>query len=423
MKRVSAGILNNGFRFYTQHDTRSQVFGIGVRAGSIHDPSGKSGMSHLTEHVLARYSREEELKFEECGCGPDEDGINIRTDYVSVFYGHNILLRREYTAELRKIIIENIRNPKITSEALETERAAVLNEYFLRGEDDVEDVVETLMHREMYERNPARNRVDCELGELKSITCADMRQFIRVHYAPNNMFAVVIGPSFQKVKRLCDEYFGELKRFPDVPMVSNCGEARPIFQTPKCVEIERPGIHQYHVAIGFPTNPYGSKDDEALDVLASIWAFRLRLALRDGNREWGKGTYRVLAFTPRSKVHGMIYAWFATWSGASAREGAERIIRECDALKRDWVPDDELAAMRNKLWNIYVDDFNNAPEELCERIIEAAANGDEDMRRLNSYLGRLARVGKKRLNRVANEYFTPGYLHLLLKPSNEISLP
>ena len=58
----------------------------------------------------------------------------------------------------------------------------------------------------------------------------------------------------------------------------------------------------------------------------------------------------------------MIYIWFATPSEAFAREGAERVVKECEVLKRDPVPDDELAAMSNKLWNAYVDDFGNTPD-------------------------------------------------------------
>ena len=423
MKRVSAGVLKNGFRFYTQYNSESHVSGIGVRAGSIYDPAGKNGLSHLAEHMLTGYSREEELKFEEYGCGPEESGINVRVDRASAFFGHNLLLRREYASELWKIIAGYLNKPRVTRGMLEMEQAAVLNEYFLRGEDKAEDVVETLMHGNMYERNPARNKVDCEPADLKNITCADMRQFVRTYYAPNNLFAIILNLPFQKVKRLCEEYFGDLKTSSDPPTISSRGETRPTFPAPRYVEIERPGIHQYHVAIGFPTNPYGDKDDEALDVIAKIWTFRLRLALRDRNRKWGEGTYRVLSFTPRTRVHGMIYIWFATPSEAFAREGAERVVKECEVLKRDPVPDDELAAMSNKLWNAYVDDFGNTPDQLCERIIAAATNGDEDMRRLNSYLGRLARVGKKSLNRVANEYFTPGYLHLLLKPASPVSLP
>lgn len=419
MKRVSVGTLKNGFRFYTQMDNRVHVSGVGVRAGSVHDPTGLRGMCHLAEHIVGGYSRENELKFEEYQCGPDEN-VNIRVNHSSTFYGHDLLLRREYMFELFDIVANGVKNPAIDQAALETERAAVLNEYYLRGIDAMEDLVDVLLHQTMYEKNPARNRIDCEPEELLRITVEDVRAFVRKYYVPNNMFAVILGPSFRKAKKLAEQYFGELRPRAVQPLAYDFSETRPALTGIKTTEAEQKGIHQYHVAVAFPTYPYGSKDDEALDVLAHIWAWRLREALRDENREWGKGTYRALTFTTRSFVHGMIYATFATPAEDFARYGTEKIIAACDELKTKWVLDDELVAMSNKAYNDYVEDFADAQGELAERIIDATANGDPDMQRLNSFLGRLSRVGKKSIMRVANEYFTtPNYVSVVIKPAPE----
>jgi len=425
MKRVSAGMLKNGFRFYTQLDTRAHVSGIGVKVGSIHDPTGlvggicHRGMCHLVEHVLGGYSRKDELKFEEYLCGPEEN-INIRVDHSSTFYGHGMLLRREYVLELFEIITRGLKEPVINQEALKRERAAVLNEYYLHGIDAMESHIHDLIHQAMYERNPAKNRIDCEPDELFQISVDDIRRFIASYYVPNNMFAVILGTPFRKVKRIAEELFGELPSRQIPQLAYDFSDTRPILTTPKIIEMERKGIHQYHVAVGFPTNPYGSKDDEALEVLSHIWRWRLREVLRGQNYEWGGGTYRALKFIPHSFVHGMIYITFATPSTDFARAGIDRIIAECDSLKTQKAPSDEFNAMWKKVYNNYVEDFEIAPEQLSERIIEAAANGDEDMHRLNSFLGRLSNVTRKRVMRAANEYFTtPNYVAIIIKPAPE----
>lgn len=419
MKRVSVGALKNGFRFYTQLDDRAHVSGIGVKAGSIHDPLAFRGMCHVAEHMTGRYSREQELKFEEYLCGPEEN-INIRIDHSSTFFGHDLLLRREHMLELFGIIANGMKNPTIDREALESEKAAVLNEYYLRGVDAMESHIHDLMHQAMYKRNPVRNRIDCEPEEIRCATAEDVQVFVRSHYVPNNMFAVILGPSFRKAKDMAEQYFGEMQPSVIPFLAYDFSENRPSISELKYREEERVGIHQYHVAVGFPTEPMGDKDDEALDVLSEIWRWRIRTALRDQNCAWGKGAYRVLSFTPRSFAHGMIYITFATPSEDFARFGIERIITECNALKTKWVRNDELTAMSNKLYHGYVEDLTQSPGKLAERIISAAANGDEDMRRLNSFLGRLARVGKKSLMRVANEYFTtPNYVAALIKPVPE----
>ncbi len=376
-------------------------------------------MCHLTEHILGSFSREGELKFEEYECGPEEN-VNIRVDRYSTFYGHDLLSRREHMLELFDIIANGLLHPVINQESLERERAAVYNEYFLRGIDDMESLVDDILHEAMYELNPVRNRIDCEPNELLQIKVEDIQSFVRKYYTPNNMFAVILGPPFQKVKRIAEKYFSELPASPLPPLPRDLSEKRPYLSGVKTLEVERVGIHQFHVAVGFPTEPYGSKDDEALDVLSHIWAWRIREVLRDENREWGKGTYRALTFTPRSFAHGMIYATFATPSEDFARLGIERILGECEKLKTAWVLNDELITMSNKLYYSYLDAFNASPDQLAEMIIDAATNGDFEAQRLNSFLGRLARVGKKSLLRVANEYSTtPNHVQALIKPVPE----
>ncbi|MDO8500155.1 MAG: pitrilysin family protein [bacterium] len=417
MKRVSSGTLKNGFRFYTQSDDRSHVSGVGVKVGSIHDPPGMRGICHLTEHIVGGYSREAELKFEEYQCGPDE-GVNVRTDHYSTFYGHDSLLKREFMFELFDIIAASIRDPQISQKALERERAAVLNEYYLHGIDTMDDLAYVLMHQTMYEKNPARNRIDCEPEDLFRITMDDVRTFVRNYYVPNNMFAVVLGPKFHKAKGLAERWFGDLPARSVPSLAYDLSDTRPRLTGVKMMETERKGIHQYHVAVGFPTNPMGNKDDEVLKVLLHIWRWRLCQALRIENYEWGKGVYRAHTYISRSFAHGMVYAHFATVSEDFARFGVEKIISVCDELKTKWVLTDELITMSNKLYHSYVDDFNNSPGKLAERIIDSACNGDEEMQGLNSFIGRLSRVGKKSLLRVANEYFTtPNFVGVLIKPA------
>lgn len=411
MKRVSAGVLKNGFRFYTQLDDRTHVSGIGVKAGSVHDPpehqgTAHRGMAHCVEHIIGSYSQADELTLERYQCGPEEN-INIFVDHTSSFFGHDMLLRREHMLELFRIFAGGLKHPQLQQETLDGEKAAVLNEYYLRGIDAMESLIHDLMHQVMYEKNPARNRIDCEPGELAQITMRDVRAFIKKYYVPNNMFAVILGPSFRKARTMAEEYFGDLTPRDVPPLTYDSSENHPIRRTgPKIVEVPRPGIHQYHVAVGFPIEPFGHKDDEAVQVLSHIWRWRLREALRRQNREFGKGTYRALTFVPQTFLHGMIYATFATPDVDFAKAGTEKILAECRALQTKWVGDDELTAMRDKLYHGYVEDFTILPDELALRIIHAAANGDEEMHRLNSYLGRLNRVGKKSILRVANEYFT-----------------
>lgn len=420
VKPVSFGtVKSNDFPFYAcfTHGN-GWVSGVGVKAGSIHDPRNAIGMNHLVEHIIGGFSNDEELLCEAYACGPDE-GINIRVDRSSTSYGHDDLLTRRQMFDLFDIFARNVLLPeKITQETLERERAAVLNEYYLHGTDWLENAIDDWMHALMYEEgtNPASSRIDCEPDQLAKITVRDVQRYYRANYGVDTMFGIVTDVPYKRVKRIAEEKFGHLKPTGRPPIY--VPHARPILRDSKRFEVEKKGIRQYHVAIGFPTFPYGHHDDIAIDILGYIWRWRLWEILRIANRKWGEGTYRVRVYTSRTFANGMIYIWFATPSQEFAQKGAEAILRECARLREELVDDKLFAAFKDKLRNLYKYAFEKAPGELYELIMKAACNGDPEMKGLNSYLERLNRVGKKTIRRVANEYFTPnGYVQLVIKPA------
>ncbi len=426
MKRVSVGRLPNGVSWYTQFEPKSYVSGVGVRVGSVYDPPNLSGMSHFAEHVLADYTPEIELLLEEYGCGPDES-VNIRTDHYSTFYGHGLVLRREYALELFKVFARTIQDSgrRIDEASFLRERMRVLNEYYLRGKDAFETEIDALVHRYLYAQNPARNRIDCDRDELLAMRPVDMRRFIARHYHAGSVFAILLGVPFRKARRLVEEYFGDLPAAThEYPKIT---ETRPVIPTIKRVEVVRRGVHQYHVAIAFPTWPLGHKDDEAVELLVEIlgWRLRHRLSYRFSveKGETARGAYRVPAFLSRSFAHGLLYTQCAVLGKEFLDESIAAVFEECERLKRERIPDLELNALSNKLYNNYVSAFTDSPELLAEMIIDATCNGDEDMRRLNSYLGRLSRVGRKTLQRVANEYLTTNNCLIVVMRPDESAEP
>lgn len=416
MQRVTTGVLKNGFRFYAHINPRDHVSGVGVRAGSVHDPPEKSGLCHLAEHMVAHFSREEELVWETYA---GEDNTNIRVDRTSTFYGHDDLFKRDYMWELFDIVAKHLRHPALERVHLvRTEQAAVRNEYLEHGKDNITDTLETLLHEEMYEKNPVRNRIDCEEESLKRITVHDVTEFVKKYYVANNMFAIVLGPSFQEVKKSAERKFSDFPARPVPQLPYEHTESLPVLPGVKSVERAWPDIHQWHSAIAFPIPPLGSRDDEVFAVLGRILKFRVIDGIRRQNYEWDGGAYHPRVELFRSHLHGMLAVMCATPTEESARLCEEKIIAECESLRAQWVQEKELVAMRTALHDAYIGAFQEYSSVLAEMIIEATTSGDEELQRLTSYLGRLARVGMKSIRRVANEYLTPDrYLRIIIKPA------
>src|SRR3989344_736879 len=352
MKPVSTDVLKNGLRFYSHYDQVAHVSGIGLRGGSIHDPKGKRGMAHLVEHVITSRTKElsdfeVDLLFWRYMGGPDKDR-KIQTDRFSTFYGHGTLHRKNFMLQCFPVFASMVRHSIIDPNDVLSEKGAVREEYFLRGVDWLPMFVDDLMHESMYEKNPARNRIDCEPEELKSITVNEMKDFLRKYYVPNNMFVIVLGPSHEDAKRMAQKYFGDMASRPVPRLDYDFNEDMPALTAPKIVEVSRPGIHQHHFALGFPTEKYLTKDAETLDVLSQILEFRLYRRLRSENRDPEKGVYRVDVSTSRSFVHGLIYVYFASSSGEFVEQSKLSVLDELEKLKREKVLSEELNSMKTR---------------------------------------------------------------------------
>lgn len=417
---IKYGELPNGFRFYSQYDRTTHLAGIGVKVGAIHAPPACIGLPHLVEHLLARESLkysplDVDLIFEKFLGDPDED-INIRIDRVSTNFGFGDLLRRKDMLNCLDVMVQFLRDKILTSEGIDVEKSAVHNEHYLRGKDVMPVLLDDLMHQLIYEKNPARYRIDCEVNDLEKIKRSQIKSFINKHYVASNMFLIAFGLRFEEVKELAKQYFSDWETRPKPQLNYDHSEDFPVLTSIRSLEISR-DVGQYHFALGLPTENYMSKDAEALDILAKILAFRLRHRLRDCNRKFNEGVYRVNVEISRSFIHGLVYTTFATVSDEFVKVAESIVLEELQRLKRGLVDDRELDAMVYRRDTIYLEAFSKVPLTLAEMVIEAVCNGDEELYRLHSFRQRLHRVKRKKLLCVANKYFTSNYARVLIKPA------
>ncbi|MEK7151680.1 MAG: pitrilysin family protein [Patescibacteria group bacterium] len=414
--------LANGFRYYSQYDpsNSANLAGIAVKAGSIHSPPNLVGLPHLVEHVVARESLKYDRKKVELMTlaqgGPDGD-INIRIDRISTFYGFESFLKRKnmliYFDMLAHLVHDNI----VSREGVDIEKAAVKNEYFLREQDYMPGLLDSLVHEAMYAENPARLRIDCTLDSLKKISAQHVRRFIKKYYTASNMFAIFMGPSFENAKELTQRYFADLPKLAAPILNHNKLDDYPTLKNIKSLDITR-DIGQYYLAIAFPTEPNKDNETEAIQILADILSLRLYMRLRENNRNPEAGTYRTPVEISRSHIHGIIYPWFATISKDYSLFGESIILKELARLCNELVDGIELEAARKSLDNKYLDAFKNTPAILTEMVIESVCSGDTDLTNLHSFRNRLYKVTRRKLRDIANKYFNnKSYLRVTIGPN------
>lgn len=416
-KQVSFKDLPNGMRYYGRFDKIANSSGIGVRCGAMNTPPGKTGLPHFVEHVLCRETRkytaqEVELTLRRYLGGGDDDW-NVRIDLYSTFFGHLMLLKSNHMRICFDIFANMLRDRMINKEGHDVEQSRVHNEYYLRGIDVAEEFVWDLLHEKVYQRNPARHRIDCLPNELQTISVHDLVAFTKKYYVPRNMFMIVMGPRFKVAERMAYQYFSDLPDLPVPKQDFSAPEYNESISGQKIHMIERSGISQHHVMIGFNADKFGGHNHYSLKVLVQV----LEKLLVDKLQEHNRGVYRSPVMLSQSKYHGLLTVSFATKDPEFVEEGIVRINDLCKQLRDQLVGIDVFKSALCRTFYEYIGPFVNDANNLMEMVIDSTANGDEDLLVLHSGKQALERVTREMIRDLANQFLTSEFLVVHIKPA------
>jgi predicted Zn-dependent peptidase len=260
--------LANGLRVIIAVDRTAPVYGISVtyNVGSRNERPGRTGFAHLFEHMMFEGS-------ENVGKGEHfilvfNNGGNMngttnedRTNYFETLPKNQLDLGLFLESDRMRSLAVNQSN-------LDNQRNAVQEERRL-GEDnqpyghaflDIDNLA--------YDNFAYKHSTIGEMSDLNAASVADVKDFFRIYYAPNNAVLTLVGDldpaeTLEKVKK----YFGNIPSQPTPPPVdmtepAHYGERRetihdPLARTPLL-------IMAYHIPAG------NTPDNEAFHVLANV---------------------------------------------------------------------------------------------------------------------------------------------------------
>ncbi len=185
--------LDNGLKVLILEDHKSPTatFQIWYRVGSRDEQSGKTGLSHLLEHMMFKGTK----RF-----GPKTFSRTIqRAGGID-----NAFTSREYTGYFQLISADRIglpieleadrmRNLILTDEAVLSERDVVMEERRLRLEDDPQGTVFEEVVATAFKSHPFRWPVIGWMSDLKTLNPADLVRHYDAFYVPNNATVIVVG--------------------------------------------------------------------------------------------------------------------------------------------------------------------------------------------------------------------------------------
>ena len=443
--------LDNGLEVYISenHDTPRFYAEIAVRTGSKYDPDRTTGMAHYMEHLLfkgserlgtADYAAEKPLldeieavyeeRFNETDPArrdalyrriselsqqaarlavPNEldrlyralggRALNAHTWHEEVVYKIDLPsnMLRQWAA------IESDRFMRPVFRLFQTELETVYEE-MNRALDNKDRVIQLAVDALLYKKHPYGQKPTLgTLDDLRNPSLRTLNAFYRDWYVPNNMAVFLSGDvKAGEALAVIDEFFSpwEARDLPE----------RPTWDDPPPAareEVRVPFRGEPFVLLAFRTAPRSHADAEALlmfDMLldnATAGLININLNQRQAVRQAG-------AFPLPTNDGGAQYLYGVPKPGQTLEEVEGLLLDQVDLIKRGEFDDWLVEAVVNDFKRKRKTDLENDEDRV--QTMRSAWIGLEPWERAAGMIARLEKVTRDDVVRVANQYFSGGYV-------------
>ena len=445
--------LSNGMRWLFVKRDQAPVFSgiVMIRAGSVDEPEGKTGIAHMFEHMAFKGSKllgardwenekkvldkiavvgkalteamqaqprdedrisqlknelkaleQERLKFAYPGEVSDllqrngAEGLNAYTALDETAYVASMPINR---LELWAAVFSQMIGDTVYR-AFYTERDVVVEERRMRIDDDPNGQLSKAILENSFQKGPYRRHPIGEQSEIESFLIEDAEEFKENNYTPDRMVGAIVGDiDIDKTKRIVKKYFGSLPK----------GKTA---EQPKAQSNTGGGIHtveldaQPSIVMTWhkPTlpDPEEYSFDVATSILCSGPTSRLyrdlvierKLALN----VWCGGGY------PGSLLPNVFLVWIEVMNGSSTQEIIDVVENQLAQLKSANVKPEELERVRTKISAALLFSLENN-SRLAGLLAEYESKFN-DWRLLPSYPDNISKVTASDIRALAKKYFT-----------------
>jgi zinc protease len=219
--------LRNGLTVILSEDHRAPVVGVDLwyHVGAVNERQGRSGFAHLFEHLMFQGSRHLHGDERTVFAMLDRNGAtNLngstewdRTNYFETMPADRLEVALWLESDRMGFLLDTVDQQK-----LDTQREVVRNEKRENFENVPYARAELRLVELLYPQpNPYFGYVIGSHEDLQAASLADVKEFFRTYYAPNNASLALVG-DFQtaEVKPLVEKYFGPIVRGPQKPPVT-----------------------------------------------------------------------------------------------------------------------------------------------------------------------------------------------------------
>ncbi len=340
--------LSNGMHVILHQDHKAPIhcLNIAYHVGSKNEVPGRSGFSHLFEHLMFEGSKHVpkgmfDKYITRAGGTNNAYTTEDKTNYYMTLPSHELEL--SFWLESDRIL-----ECVVNEESLATQKDVVIEEKRERYDNAPYGSLSERMMRMAYKEYSYKWTVIGDMADIRSATLNDVRDFFANYYVPNNAVLSIAGDfDMQQARDLVEKYYG------DVPK-GTAPFNRPPFTEPEQTEERREVVRGESVPLpaafwSYRIPPDGSRDALALDLLTDV------LASGQSSRLYRKLVYEkkaaseVSAYVDVREMPGL--AWFYGVGNTPEADisTVEALMEEVIATVRDGgITDEELTKVKNR---------------------------------------------------------------------------
>ena len=404
--------LNNGLRVILSQDHAVPVVSVYLLydVGARSEEKGRTGFAHLFEHMMFEGSANApkgtfDTQIEGNGGSMNGSTHPDFTDYFETLPSNKL-------ATALWLESDRMRSLAITDANLANQKEAVKQERRLSFDNQpyataIVDTWPTLAYQNWHNSHSLIGSFE----DLNAATTADVRNFFRTYYAPNNAVLAIVGDiDIPAAKKLVESYFGDIPRqaAPQRPDLSEPAAA------PKTEVVHDKLARVPAVVIGYPGPKRRSPDYYAMYMVDAILtggtSSRFNLDLVKGkesviqyeaNLGWpfaGPSDYR----DPEDYAMNLLYK-----PNFTGQQIVDQVQGEIDRLQTQGVSAQDLERVRALVRSTYIQQLQNSLSRA--RMLAQYEAFDHDADYINTELDRFLAVTPEQVRAAARQYLSPAH--------------
>ena len=394
--------LDNGLRVVLLEDHSTPIVHLQLwyHVGSRDERKGRTGFAHLFEHMMFKGSKNVEPEAHPSMISSVGGQSNAYTTEDTTVYWETV--PAQYLPLILWLEADRMASLRINEDTFRNEREVVKEERRMRVENQPYGRLQEIIYNQAFTVHPYKHPTIGSMEDLEAASIADVRDFYRTYYVPNNATLALVGDfDPAEATALVQKYLGRVPKGQPVP--------RDIPIEPPPDNERRVTLHEPWplpaVVVAHPITYDGDPDSYPLHIVSKI--------LSDGQ---SSRIYRSLVYDKQLAVAAfgqgniiedpnLFFAVAIVQPGHTPEETETALVAELERLKKEPISDAELQQAKNQFARDYIIGRESNQQKALH--LAHAIVIHNDVKTADGEFDIFMNITAADVQRVARKYFTP----------------